>query len=202
MKTDRKWFRHDRFGMFIHWGIYAVSGRREWIKNLERLSDAEYMKYYDNFDPDLFDPKGWAKAAAKAGMKYFVLTTKHHDGFCLYDSHYTDFKITNTGFGDSGEIRLSLPENDLVKLISSPTIENLAYGESATVTLKINPVALGNGLALNAPYSGSIGIVKWMGHVYTGITALADGYESHHTSTGFRLLQMQWHVHAHLGVNF
>ena len=99
MKTDRKWFRHDRFGMFIHWGIYAVSGRREWIKNLERLSDAEYMKYYDNFDPDLFDPKGWAKAAAKAGMRYFVLTTKHHDGFCLYDSHYTDFKITNTKFG-------------------------------------------------------------------------------------------------------
>ena len=51
-------------------------------------------------------------------------------------------------------------------------------------------------------YSGSIGIVKWMGHFYTGLTALADGYESHHTSTGFRLLQMQWHVHAHLGVNF
>ena len=72
--------------------------------------------------------------------------------------YYYEFQITNTGFGDSGEINLNVPENDLIKLISNPTIENLAYGESATVTLKISPKALGNDLALNAAYAGSIGI--------------------------------------------
>ena len=78
----------------------------------------------------------------------------------LYSGKETfyEFQITNTGFGDTGEIHLNLPENDLIKIISNPVIENLAYGESATVTLKVNPVALGNGLSLNAPYTGSIGI--------------------------------------------
>ena len=98
-KADLKWFQHDRFGMFIHWGIYAMSGDSEWTKSIRFLSDEYYQQYFDNFEVDLFDPKGWAKAAAQAGMKYLVITTKHHDGFCIYDSHYTDYKITNTKFG-------------------------------------------------------------------------------------------------------
>ena len=76
------------------------------------------MKYYDNFDPDLFDPKGWAKAAARAGMKYFVLTTKHHEGFCLYDSHYTDFKITNTTSGTVSFTRNDGKKNWVLKVDS------------------------------------------------------------------------------------
>ncbi len=91
-----EWWTHDRFGMFIHWGLYAQPARHEWVKRWERLTDAQYQPYFDMFNPDMFDPKAWAKAAKAAGMKYAVLTTKHHEGFCLFDSKYTDYKATNT----------------------------------------------------------------------------------------------------------
>ncbi len=93
------WFRHDRFGMFIHWGLYALPARHEWVKNRERITDADYQKYFDHFDPDLFDAADWARRAREAGMKYVVLTTKHHEGFALWDSALTDYKSTNTPFG-------------------------------------------------------------------------------------------------------
>ncbi|ROS77320.1 alpha-L-fucosidase [Curtobacterium sp. PhB130] len=93
------WFTHDRFGMFIHWGLYALPARHEWVKNRERITDADYQKYFDHFDPDLFDPTDWARRAREAGMKYAVLTTKHHEGFALWDSALTDYKATNTPFG-------------------------------------------------------------------------------------------------------
>ena len=90
------WWTHDRFGMFIHWGLYAGAARHEWVKRNERMSNEQYQIYFDNFDPDMFNPKEWAKEAKAAGMKYAVLTTKHHEGFCLFDSKYTDYKATNT----------------------------------------------------------------------------------------------------------
>ena len=93
------WFRDARFGMFIHWGIYALPARHEWIKNIECIPEEKYDVYFRHFDPDLFNPREWAKAAKAAGMKYAVLTTKHHDGFCLFDSQYTDYKATNTPAG-------------------------------------------------------------------------------------------------------
>ena len=96
---NTEWFVHDRFGMFIHFGLYAAPARHEWIKHRECISDVDYQKYFDHFNPDLFDAKEWARAAKQAGMKYAVLTTKHHEGFCLFDSKYTDYKITNTAFG-------------------------------------------------------------------------------------------------------
>src|SRR5690349_12321026 len=96
-KAERlKWWTDDRFGMFIHWGTYSLAARHEWVKNIERIPDSVYHKYFDNFNPDEFDPKKWAKEAKAAGMKYAVLTTKHHEGFCLFDSKYTDYKATNT----------------------------------------------------------------------------------------------------------
>ena len=91
-----KWFTDARFGMFIHWGLYAMPARHEWIRNFERITDEDYQKYFDLFDPDLFNPREWAAAAKAAGMKYVVFTTKHHEGFCLWDSRYTDYKVTNT----------------------------------------------------------------------------------------------------------
>ena len=94
-----KWFTDARFGMFIHFGAYSLAARHEWVKNYENISDADYQKYVDNFDPDLFDAREWVKAAKDAGMKYIVLTTKHHDGFCLFDSKHTDYKSTKTPFG-------------------------------------------------------------------------------------------------------
>ncbi|MBI2939320.1 MAG: alpha-L-fucosidase [Chloroflexi bacterium] len=90
------WFVHDRFGLFIHWGIYALPARHEWVKNREKIADADYQRYFDHFDPDLYDPAAWARAARNAGMRYVVVTTKHHDGFCLFDSQLTDYKATNT----------------------------------------------------------------------------------------------------------
>lgn len=96
-KTERmEWWTDARFGMFIHWGLYALPARHEWVKNKERINNDTYQKYFDEFNPDLFEPKKWAKAAKAAGMKYAVLTTKHHEGFCLFDSKYTDYKATNT----------------------------------------------------------------------------------------------------------
>ncbi|MBO4792327.1 MAG: alpha-L-fucosidase [Clostridia bacterium] len=94
-----RWFTEARFGMFIHWGIYAVPGRGEWVKSQEKIPDEVYDRYFEEFDPDMYDPKKWAKLAKKAGMKYAVLTTKHHDGFCLFDSAFTDYKATNTKAG-------------------------------------------------------------------------------------------------------
>ena len=94
-----KWFTDARFGMFIHFGAYSLAARHEWVKNYENVSDDEYARYVENFDPDMFDAKEWVQAAKDAGMKYIVLTTKHHDGFCLFDSKLTDYKVTNTPFG-------------------------------------------------------------------------------------------------------
>lgn len=98
-KGDTSWFTHDRFGMFIHWGLYAMLGRHEWVKHREEITDEDYQVYFDLFNPDLFDAKEWAKLAREAGMKYLVLTSKHHEGFCLWDSKYTDYKATNTPCG-------------------------------------------------------------------------------------------------------
>ena len=94
--TDQSWFSRDRFGLFIHWGLYALPARHEWVKQREEIPDEQYDPYFKFFDPDLYDPRLWAKAAAGAGMKYFVVTTKHHEGFCLWDSQLTDYKATNT----------------------------------------------------------------------------------------------------------
>lgn len=96
---DARWFVEGRLGMFIHWGLYALPARHEWVKNRERMTDDDYARYFEHFDPDLFDPKGWAREARNAGMTYFVVTTKHHEGFCLWDSAVTDYKVTNTPYG-------------------------------------------------------------------------------------------------------
>ncbi|MGJ3191801.1 alpha-L-fucosidase [Paenarthrobacter sp. FR1] len=90
------WFEEARFGMFVHWGLYALPARHEWVMNREETTVEEYSQYFRRFDPDLYDPREWARAARQAGMKYVVLTTKHHDGFCLWDSALTDYKATNT----------------------------------------------------------------------------------------------------------
>ncbi len=113
-----KWWTEARFGMFIHWGLYALPARHEWVKNRERITDGDYQKYFDHFNPDLFNPKEWARAAKNAGMKYFVITTKHHEGFCLWDSKYTDYKVTNTPY-----------EKDLIKqLVAAFRNEGIRVG--------------------------------------------------------------------------
>ena len=88
------WWREARFGMFIHFGAYAVPARGEWVQSHERLSVEEYRPYVESFRPVDFDAKAWARLARAAGMKYAVMTAKHHDGFCLFDTALTDYKIT------------------------------------------------------------------------------------------------------------
>jgi alpha-L-fucosidase len=99
-KSQRlEWWQNSRFGMFIHWGLYALAARHEWVKKNERITDNDYQKYFDHFNPDLFNPAKWAKIAKQTGMKYAVITTKHHEGFCLFDSRCTDYKATKTPYG-------------------------------------------------------------------------------------------------------
>jgi len=94
-----QWWTEARFGMFIHWGLYALPARHEWVKKNERMTDADYQKYFDLFNPDLYDARAWARMARQAGMKYAVITSKHHEGFCLFDSKFTDYKATRTPAG-------------------------------------------------------------------------------------------------------
>lgn len=91
-----EWYKDARFGMFIHWGLYAIPARGEWVRSTEEISIEDYQQFFDEFDPVDYDPKKWAKVAKDAGMKYAVLTAKHHDGFCLFDSKLTEYKSTNT----------------------------------------------------------------------------------------------------------
>lgn len=99
MLTDKSWFQEARFGMFLHWGLYSIPAKGEWYASFDHVSPEEYGKYFDLFDPVDFDPAVWARNAKQAGMKYAVLTAKHHEGFCLFDSAYTDYKATNTPAG-------------------------------------------------------------------------------------------------------
>jgi alpha-L-fucosidase len=94
-----KWFTHERFGMFIHWGLYAIPARGEWVRNRESLTIEQYQPYFDEFNPVNYDPREWASIARAAGQTYAVMTAKHHDGFCLFDSKLTDYKSTNTPAG-------------------------------------------------------------------------------------------------------
>jgi alpha-L-fucosidase len=82
--------------MFIHWGLYAIPARGEWVRSSEQKPHEEYLRYFNEFNPTDYQPREWAKLAKKAGMKYAVMTAKHHDGFCLWDTALTDFKAPNT----------------------------------------------------------------------------------------------------------
>ena len=94
-----EWYQDARFGMFIHWGLYSIPARGEWVRSVEEIPEEEYLPFMKEFDARDYNPKQWAKEAKAAGMKYVVLTAKHHDGFCLFDSKYTDYKVTNTPAG-------------------------------------------------------------------------------------------------------
>ncbi len=92
MSEDRiKWFLEARFGMFIHWGLYSILKRAEWVMYLERIPKDEYAKLAEKFKPEKFDANEWVEIAKRSGMKYMVFTSRHHDGFSLFDSKYSDF---------------------------------------------------------------------------------------------------------------
>lgn len=99
-----RWWREARFGMFVHWGLYSQLGRHEWVMNRERIPVAEYEKLADSWRPKERPAREWARLAKQAGMKYMVMTTKHHEGFCLWDTQQTDYNAVKRG-----------PKRDLVR---------------------------------------------------------------------------------------
>ncbi len=101
-----RWWREARFGLFIHWGLYAIPAgewkgstrHAEWIRHTARIPIDEYDRFVEQFNPVRFDADAWARMAKDAGMKYIVITSKHHDGFCLFNSAHTDFDVMSTPF--------------------------------------------------------------------------------------------------------
>ncbi len=94
-----QWFRDAKFGLFIHWGAYSMIGREEWARQILQIPLAEYQYYADNFNPVDFNPAEWAALAKDAGVKYVIITSKHHDGFCMFDSKYTDYSVAHAKYG-------------------------------------------------------------------------------------------------------
>src|SRR5262245_19328129 len=94
-----RWFQDVRFGMFIHWGPTAIAPRHDWLMHAEQISPPEYEKITAQFNPRKFDAEEWVSIAADAGQKYVVITSRHHDGFSMYDTALSDYKVTNTPFG-------------------------------------------------------------------------------------------------------
>ncbi len=92
-----QWWKDAKFGMFIHWGVYSIPGRGEWLMYQEHVPFSEYKKLADQFNPKDYNPREWVAKAKAAGMKYVILTTRHHDGFCLFDSQVSDFTAPKTG---------------------------------------------------------------------------------------------------------
>jgi alpha-L-fucosidase len=94
-----KWWHEARFGMFIHWGLYSQLGRHEWVMNRERIPVAEYEQLAGTWKVKPRPAREWARLARDAGMKYMVMTTKHHEGFCLWDTQMTDYNAARRGPG-------------------------------------------------------------------------------------------------------
>ena len=105
-RSRLQWWRNARFGMFIHWGLYAVpsgewkgkTGYGEWIRTSAEIPLDVYDHFREQFNPVKFNADTWVKMAKDAGVKYIVITSKHHDGFCMFDTKQTDFSIMNTPF--------------------------------------------------------------------------------------------------------
>lgn len=91
----REWFQDARFGLFIHWGVYSVLGDGEWVMNNQQIPVNDYEKLPDFFNPTAFDAKEWVDMVKAAGMKYITITSKHHDGFAMYDSKVSDYDIVD-----------------------------------------------------------------------------------------------------------
>ena len=113
-----KWWHEAKFGMFIHWGLYSTLGRHEWVMENEGIPAKEYEAYADAFKPKPNAARDWARLASRAGMKYMVMTTKHHEGFCNFDSKLTNYCATKRG-----------PGRDLVReYVEAARAEGLRFG--------------------------------------------------------------------------
>jgi len=113
-----QWWHEARFGMFIHWGVYSVLGRHEWVMENEGISVADYEQLAKRFQPKPNAARAWAKLAKQAGQKYMVLTSKHHEGFCNFDTKLTNYCAPKQG-----------PGRDLVReYVEAARAEGLRFG--------------------------------------------------------------------------
>ena len=105
---SRKWFQNARFGLFVHWGVYSILGDGEWVMNNQNISISEYEKLPTFFNPIDYDPVEWVSMVKKAGMKYITITSRHHDGFSMFDTKMSDYDIVqSTPYG-----------KDIIKLLA------------------------------------------------------------------------------------
>ncbi len=104
---NRQWFKDARFGMFIHWGPFSIPGDGEWVMNNRNITVANYTRLEQFFNPIDFDAARWVSLAKNAGMKYITLITRHHDGFSMWDTKYSDFDIMQTPY-----------KKDIVKMLA------------------------------------------------------------------------------------
>ncbi|RLK62856.1 alpha-L-fucosidase [Atopobacter sp. AH10] len=98
MNKKNEWFKIGKYGLFIHFGLYSIAARHEWVQTLEEIPTEIYAQYKDYFNPDLLNPKEWANKAKEMGFKYVIITCRHHDGFSLWDTKYSEYNITNTPY--------------------------------------------------------------------------------------------------------
>jgi alpha-L-fucosidase len=91
----RKWFQDAKVGLFVHWGVYSLLGKGEWVMEHDKLPIGEYAKLLSQFNPVRFEADAWVKLAKSAGARYITITAKHHDGFCMFDSKLTDYDIVD-----------------------------------------------------------------------------------------------------------
>ncbi|MGN6533084.1 MAG: alpha-L-fucosidase, partial [Ginsengibacter sp.] len=103
----RSEFQDAKFGLFIHWGVFSILGDAEWVMNNENIHVKDYTRLEQFFYPSQFDAQEWVSMAKNAGMKYITLITRHHDGFSMWDTKYSDFNIMNTPY-----------KKDIVKMIA------------------------------------------------------------------------------------
>ena len=106
-KQAKEWFAAARFGLFIHWGPFSIPGSGEWVMNERKITVKNYTRLMDFFNPIDFNAAEWVSTAKRAGMKYITLITRHHDGFSMWDTKYSDFNIMNTPY-----------KKDIVKMIA------------------------------------------------------------------------------------
>ena len=119
---SREWFQNARFGLFVHWGVYSILGDGEWVMNNQNISISEYEKLPTFFNPIDYDPVEWVSMVKEAGMKYITITSRHHDGFSMFDTKMSDYNIVQ-----------STPyRKDIIKLLAE-NAENRESSYSSTI---------------------------------------------------------------------
>lgn len=165
----RDWFFEERFGLFVHWGIYAVEGWHEQLQWRRNVPKAEYVKLKERFNPTLFNPDEWLDLCEEAGISYLCITAKHHDGFCMWDTKATDYNIMHTPYG-----------KDVLKMLSEACHRRdirLGFYYSCPDWHQPNSLNFGRHHSLPQPNPGDQpDLLKYIDFVQRQVTELCTNY--------------------------